>query len=131
MIVRYSIRRSTSPTTSDWTTSGARVDLPQKALEALGYDQVDKVIFQVRWRDNEIIDGIPDLPPPPTSSCAVLPVPVAPVIRPCRSGIAGSRAIAAAAVRAIRSGDGIGGRCQRTAMAPSAAMVAVPDSGSV
>ena len=31
--------------------SGAHVDLPQKALEALVYDQVDKVIFQVRSRD--------------------------------------------------------------------------------
>ena len=45
--------------------SGAHVDLPQKALEALVYDQVDKVIFQVRSRDNDIIDGVPDLPPPP------------------------------------------------------------------
>jgi two-component system sensor histidine kinase TctE len=45
--------------------SGAHVDLPQKALEALVYDQADKVIFQVRSRDNEIIDGAPDLPPPP------------------------------------------------------------------
>ena len=45
--------------------SGAHVDLPQKALEALVYDQVDKVIFQVRSRDDAIIDGISDLPPPP------------------------------------------------------------------
>ena len=45
--------------------SGAHVDLPQKALEALVYDQVDKVIFQVRSRDNNIVDGVPDLPPPP------------------------------------------------------------------
>ncbi len=45
--------------------SGAHVDLPQKALEALVYDQADKVIFQVRSRDGEIIDGVPDLPSPP------------------------------------------------------------------
>jgi two-component system sensor histidine kinase TctE len=45
--------------------SGAHVDLPQKALEALVYDQVDKVIFQVRSKENAIIDGVPDLPPPP------------------------------------------------------------------
>ena len=36
---------------------GAHVDLPEKALEALTYDQVDKVIFQVRSRENAIIDG--------------------------------------------------------------------------
>jgi len=46
-------------------TSGAHVDLPEKALEALTYDQVDKVIFQVRSGENGIIDGVPDLPPPP------------------------------------------------------------------
>jgi two-component system, OmpR family, sensor histidine kinase TctE len=45
--------------------AGAHVDLPEKALEALTYDQVDKVIFQVRSRDNAIIDGVADLPPPP------------------------------------------------------------------
>ena len=45
--------------------SGAHVDLPQKALEALVYDQVDKVIFQVRAADNAIIDGVADLSPPP------------------------------------------------------------------
>ena len=45
--------------------SGAHIDLPQKALEALVYDQVDKVIFQVRSRDDKIVDGVPDLPPPP------------------------------------------------------------------
>jgi two-component system sensor histidine kinase TctE len=44
--------------------TGAHVDLPQKALEALVYDQVDKVIFQVRSRENAIIDGVSDLPPP-------------------------------------------------------------------
>jgi two-component system sensor histidine kinase TctE len=45
--------------------SGAHIDLPQKALEALVYDQVDKVISQVRSRDDKIVDGVPDLPPPP------------------------------------------------------------------
>jgi len=45
--------------------SGAHIDLPQKALEALIYDQVDKVIFQVRSRDDNIVDGVTDLPPPP------------------------------------------------------------------
>jgi len=44
--------------------SGAHVDLPQKALEALVYDQVDKVIYQVRSPANAIIDGVTDLPPP-------------------------------------------------------------------
>jgi two-component system, OmpR family, sensor histidine kinase TctE len=44
---------------------GAHVDLPQKALEALVYDQVDKVIFQVRSPANAIIDGVTDLPSPP------------------------------------------------------------------
>jgi two-component system sensor histidine kinase TctE len=45
--------------------AGAHVDLPKKALEALIYDQVDKVMFQIRSPKNEIIDGAPDLPPPP------------------------------------------------------------------
>jgi two-component system sensor histidine kinase TctE len=45
--------------------AGAHVDLPQKALEALVYDQVDKVMFQIRSPQNAIIDGAPDLPPPP------------------------------------------------------------------
>src|SRR5437660_633617 len=45
--------------------SGAHVDLPQKALEALVYDQLDTVIFQVRSDRNEIIDGVSELPPPP------------------------------------------------------------------
>jgi len=44
--------------------TGAHVDLPQKALEALVYDQVDKVIYQVRSPTNSIIDGVTDLPPP-------------------------------------------------------------------
>jgi len=45
--------------------AGGHIDLPQKALEALVYDQVDKVIFQVRSPANEIVDGVTDLPPPP------------------------------------------------------------------
>ena len=45
--------------------TGAHVDLPQQALEALVYDQVDRVVFQVRSPTNEIIDGVADLPPPP------------------------------------------------------------------
>ena len=45
--------------------TGARVDLPQKALEALVYDHLDTVIFQVRSDRGEIIDGDTELPPPP------------------------------------------------------------------
>lgn len=45
--------------------TGARVDLPQKALEVLVYDHLDTVIFQVRSERGEIIDGDPDLPAPP------------------------------------------------------------------
>ncbi len=45
--------------------SGAHVDLPVKALEALVYDQVDRVIFQVRSPTDAIVDGVADLPPPP------------------------------------------------------------------
>jgi len=44
--------------------NGAHVDLPVKALEALVYDQVDRVIFQVRSPTNAIVEGDPDLPPP-------------------------------------------------------------------
>jgi two-component system, OmpR family, sensor histidine kinase TctE len=44
--------------------AGAHVDLPQKALEALVYGQVDKVIYQVRSPTNAIIDGVPDLAVP-------------------------------------------------------------------
>jgi two-component system sensor histidine kinase TctE len=47
--------------------AGAHLDLPQKALEALIYDQVDKVMFQIRSPQNAIIDGATDLPPPPPS----------------------------------------------------------------
>jgi two-component system, OmpR family, sensor histidine kinase TctE len=45
--------------------SGARVDLPKKALEALVYDQLDKVMFQVRSDRGEIVDGDAELSPPP------------------------------------------------------------------
>ncbi|MGA8032881.1 MAG: sensor histidine kinase [Casimicrobiaceae bacterium] len=45
--------------------SGARVDLPRKAVDALVYDHVDKVFFQVRADSGRIVDGIDDLPPPP------------------------------------------------------------------
>ncbi|TMH37402.1 MAG: sensor histidine kinase [Betaproteobacteria bacterium] len=45
-----------------------RVDLPSKALDALVYDKVDKVMFQIRSPDNKIIDGAVDLPPPPPMS---------------------------------------------------------------
>jgi len=43
----------------------ARVDLPQKALEALVYDQIDQVIFQVRGARDDIVDGVAELPAPP------------------------------------------------------------------
>jgi len=46
-------------------SAGAHVDLPPKALEALVYDQVDRVVFQVRSPDNAIVAGDRDLPPPP------------------------------------------------------------------
>ena len=45
--------------------SGARVDLPQKALEVLVYDHLDTVIFQVRSERDQIIDGDAELPAPP------------------------------------------------------------------
>jgi two-component system sensor histidine kinase TctE len=41
------------------------LDLPQKALEALLYDQVDKVIFQVRGPDGAVVAGLPDIPRAP------------------------------------------------------------------
>jgi len=43
----------------------ARLDLPQVALQALVFDQVDKIVFQIRAPDGHVIDGTPDLPPPP------------------------------------------------------------------
>ena len=46
----------------------ARVDLPQKALEALVYDQLDTVIYQVRSERDEIIDGANELAAPPAIS---------------------------------------------------------------
>ncbi len=50
--------------------TGARVDLPRKALEALVYDQADKVFFQVRAEGDRIVDGAQDLPPPPAPPAA-------------------------------------------------------------
>jgi len=46
-------------------STGARVDLPQKALEVLVYDHLDTVIFQVRSDRDVIIDGDADLRAPP------------------------------------------------------------------
>jgi two-component system sensor histidine kinase TctE len=46
-------------------TTGARVDLPQKALEALVFDHLDTVIFQVRSERGEVFDGDPALAAPP------------------------------------------------------------------
>ena len=40
------------------------VDLPQKALEALVYDQTDQVVYQVRAPDGTVADGTPELPAP-------------------------------------------------------------------
>lgn len=45
--------------------TGVHLDLPQKALEALVYDQVDKITYQVRSPANAIIAGAGDLSPPP------------------------------------------------------------------
>ena len=45
--------------------SGPRVDLPRKALDALTYDQIDRVIFQVRAADGKVVDGAEELAPPP------------------------------------------------------------------
>ena len=45
--------------------SRAHVDLPQKALDALVYDQLDTVIFQVRSEQGDIIDGDAKMPAPP------------------------------------------------------------------
>jgi len=44
--------------------AGTHVDLPQKALEALVYDQADQVVYQVRGPGGEVVDGIADLPAP-------------------------------------------------------------------
>jgi signal transduction histidine kinase len=45
--------------------AGAHLNLPQKALEALVFDQVDQVVYQVRSADGRIVDGVADLPPGP------------------------------------------------------------------
>jgi two-component system sensor histidine kinase TctE len=45
--------------------SGSHVDLPTKALEALVYDQADKLFYQVRTADGTLVAGDADLPPPP------------------------------------------------------------------
>jgi two-component system sensor histidine kinase TctE len=44
---------------------GGRLDLPAKALEALVFDQADRVIYQVRSETGELVGGVADLPPPP------------------------------------------------------------------
>jgi two-component system sensor histidine kinase TctE len=44
--------------------AGTHVDLPQKALEALVYDQSDQVVYQVRGPDGNVVDGTPELPAP-------------------------------------------------------------------
>jgi two-component system, OmpR family, sensor histidine kinase TctE len=45
--------------------TGPKVDLPQKALDALVFDQVDKVMYQVRTTTGEIVAGVRELPPAP------------------------------------------------------------------
>src|SRR5689334_10519560 len=45
--------------------SGAHVDLPTKALEALVYDQVDKLYYQVRTSDGALVAGDADFPSAP------------------------------------------------------------------
>jgi two-component system sensor histidine kinase TctE len=44
--------------------AGSHIDLPQKAIDAIVYDQVDRVIFQVRAPSGAVIGGALDLPPP-------------------------------------------------------------------
>jgi len=46
-------------------STGAHLDLPQKALEVLVYDHADTVIYQVRSDNGVIINGDADLPPAP------------------------------------------------------------------
>jgi len=48
--------------------AGAHLDLPKKALDALVFDQVDKVIFQIRSPQDAIIDGDVDMPAAPPSA---------------------------------------------------------------
>ena len=45
--------------------AGAQVNLPQKALEALVFDHIDKVVYQVRSASGSIVDGVEDLAPAP------------------------------------------------------------------
>jgi len=45
--------------------NGPQIDLPRKAIEALTYDQIDRVIYQVRAPDGRVLDGVEDLPAPP------------------------------------------------------------------
>jgi two-component system, OmpR family, sensor histidine kinase TctE len=45
--------------------AGAQLNLPQKAIEALVFDQVDRIIYQVRSADGRIVDGVADLPQAP------------------------------------------------------------------
>ena len=47
-------------------STGTHVDLPQKAFDALVFDQEDQVIYGVRTSDGVIISGTDDLPPAPT-----------------------------------------------------------------
>ena len=44
--------------------SGAHLDLTRNALEALVYDQVDRLYYQVRTPGGALVDGEPDLPAP-------------------------------------------------------------------
>ncbi|HQR10939.1 MAG TPA: sensor histidine kinase [Casimicrobiaceae bacterium] len=44
---------------------GGSVDLPREALEALVYDQIDRIIYQVRSDGGKVIAGVADLPAPP------------------------------------------------------------------
>jgi two-component system sensor histidine kinase TctE len=44
--------------------SGVHLDLTRNALEALVYDQVDRLYYQVRTPGGEVVDGDPDLPKP-------------------------------------------------------------------
>ncbi len=45
--------------------SGVRVDLPEKALEALVFDNSDTVVYQVRSPSGDLVSGVADLPPAP------------------------------------------------------------------
>jgi two-component system sensor histidine kinase TctE len=54
--------------------SGGRIDLPRKALDALVYDHIDKVFFQVRAATGGIVEGAGDVPPPPVRPAAGEPL---------------------------------------------------------